>query len=306
MTIKPHGIIAAMVTPLTTSDEIHESAIRSLTNYLIDGGVQGLLPLGSQGEFWAFSPDEKQRIWRSVVEEASGRVPVYAGTAAISTRETVALTRLAEEAGVDAAVILTPFYISPNEDELFAHYCAIADSTSLPVLVYANPARSSVKISPRLLERLASIGNIVGIKDSTGDLELTAEYVRVTPPDFAVLMGRDTLIFAALLCGAKGAISATANVAPALVFEIYRRFKAGDLEGAKRAQDRIAPLRLAFSWGTFPVVIKEALDLLGMEAGPTRAPVGPLSSQDRARLRDILCGLELFPVNSPRLEGGVG
>jgi 4-hydroxy-tetrahydrodipicolinate synthase len=284
----PQGIIPAMVTPLTADDRVNEAALRRLTNYLIEGGVHGVFAVGSQGEFWALSADEKQQVWEIVVEETNGRVPVYAGTAAITTRETIALTRLAEKAGVDAVSILTPFYVSPSEDQLYNHYRAIAESTNLPALLYTNPARTGVKISPSLLARLAEIENVVGIKDSSGDLELTAEYIRVTPPDFAVLMGRDTLILAALLYGAKGAIAATANVVPALVVSIYERFKASDLDGARRAQESLAPLRLAFSWGTFPVVIKEALDLIGMEGGPARAPVGPMSPEQRERLKRIL------------------
>jgi 4-hydroxy-tetrahydrodipicolinate synthase len=290
----PHGIIPAMVTPLTVDDEINESALRKLTNYLIEGGVHGLFPVGSQGEFWALSAEEKRRVWEVVVEETNGRVPVYAGTAAITTRETIALTRLAEKAGVDAVSILTPFFVSPGVDELYAHYCAVAESTSLPILLYSNPARTGVKISPDLLARLAELENIVGIKDSSGDLQVTAEYIRVAPRDFAVLMGRDTLIFAGLLYGAKGAIAATGNVAPALVVSIYERFRAGDMDGARRAQEALAPLRLAFSWGTFPVVIKEALDLIGMEGGPARAPVGPMSDERREQLLGVLRGMGIL------------
>ena len=290
----PHGIIPAMVTPLTADDKINEPALRRLTNHLIEGGAHGLFAVGSQGEFWALSADEKQQVWEVVVEETNGRVPVYAGTAAVTTHETIALTRLAEKAGVDAVSILTPFFVSPSEDELYNHYRAIGESTSLPILLYSNPARTGVKVSPGLLARLAKIENIVGIKDSSGDLQLTAEYIRVAPPDFAVLMGRDTLIFAALLYGAKGAIAATANVVPALVVSIYERFKAGDMEGARSAQEALAPLRLAFSWGTFPVVIKEALDLMGMEGGPARAPVGPMSDKKREQLASVLRGLGII------------
>jgi len=284
----PFGSIPAMVTPLTADDAVNERSLRRLTNYLIDGGCHAVFATGSQGEFWAFSAEEKQRIWEVVVEEVRGRVPVYAGTAAVTTREAIALTRLAERAGVDAVSVLTPYFISPNDQQLYDHYRAIAESTSLPVLLYSNPARTGVKLSVSLVAKLAEIDNIVGIKDSSGDLELTAEYIRAAPPKFSVLMGRDTLIYAALLYGARGAIAATANVKPALVARIYDSFVSGDLEGARRAQQQLAPLRLAFSWGTFPVVIKEALDLMGMEAGPSRAPVGPLTPEVRERLRAVL------------------
>ena len=292
--LAPFGIIPAMVTPLMRDDAINEPALRKLTNYLIEGGVHGVFAMGSQGEFWAFSAEEKRRVWEIVVEETNRHVPVYAGTATVTTRETIALTRLAEQVGVDAVSILTPFFVSPNENELHEHYRAIAASTRLPVLLYGNPARTGVKISPNLVARLAQIDNIVGIKDSSGDLELTAEYIRVAPPDFSVLMGRDTLIFGALQYGAKGAIAATANVAPRLVVKIFECFKAGDIAGAKRAQEMLAPLRHAFSWGTFPVVIKEALDLMGMEGGPGRAPVGPLTSEQRERLKGVLRDMGLM------------
>ena len=291
---KPFGIIPAMVTPLTTDDAIDERALRKLTNHLIAGDVHGVFAMGSQGEFWAFSADEKRRVWEVVVEETNHRVPVYAGTAAITTRETIALTRIAEQAGVDAVSILTPFFISPNEKELYDHYRAVAESTRLPILLYTNPARTNVKMSPQLLARLAEIENVVGIKDSGGDLELTAEYIRVAPPDFSVVIGRDTLIYGGLMYGVKGAIAATGNVAPRLVVSIYECFKSGDVAGAKRAQETLAPLRHAFSWGTFPVVIKEALALMGIECGPARAPVGPLSAEQRERLKNVLREMKLI------------
>ena len=284
----PSGIIPAMVTPLTADEEINEKALRRLTNHLIDGKVHGVFAVGSQGEFWALSPDEKRRVWETVVDEARGRVPVYAGTVGVTTRETIELTRTAEKAGIDAVSILTPYFIGPNDDQLFDHYKAVAESTSLPILVYTNPARTNVKISPGLLARLAQVKGIVGIKDSSGDLELTAEYIRVVPPSFSVLMGRDTLIYAGLSYGTKGGIAATANVKPALVASIYDKYMGGDLPGALQAQRELAPLRLAFAWGTFPVVIKEALNLMGMDAGPCREPVGPLTAEQREKLKKVL------------------
>jgi 4-hydroxy-tetrahydrodipicolinate synthase len=255
---------------------------------LIDGGSHAVFAIGSQGEFWAFSADEKRRVWEIVVDEAAGRVPVYGGSAAVTTRQAIELTHLAEQAGVDAVSVLTPYFISPNDNQLYDHYKAIAESTRLPVLLYSNPARTGVKLSVGLVARLAEVPNIVGIKDSSGDLELAAEYLRVAPDKFSVLMGRDTLIFAGLLYGARGAIAATANVKPRLVADIYDKFMAGDLDGARKAQQALAPLRLAFAWGTFPVVIKEALDLMGMDGGPGRAPVGPLSADQREKLKGVL------------------
>ena len=292
--LKPFGIIPAMVTPVTEQDEINKPALRKLTDYLIDGGIHGVFAIGSQGEFWGFTAQEKRQVWEVVVEQAAGRVPVYAGTAAATTREAIQLTQSAEECGVDAVSILTPYFISPNENELYDHYKAIAEATSLPIVLYSNPARTGVGISPKLISRLSEIENIVGIKDSSGDVQLTMQYIDQTADDFAILMGRDTLIYVGLLIGAKGAIAATGNVVPGLVAQIYDRFISGDHEGAREAQEALAPLRHAFAWGTFPVVIKEAVDLIGLEAGPARMPVGPMSPEQRERLREVLKGMDVL------------
>lgn len=292
--LQPYGIIPAMVTPLTEADNINESALRKLTNFLIENGVHGVFAIGSQGEFWAFTAEEKQQVWEIVAEETNRRVPVYAGTAAVTTREAIDLTQRAEAIGVDAVSVLTPFFINPNEEELYQHYRAIAEATKLPILLYSNPARTGVKMPAGLVSRLAEIENIVGMKDSSGDLTLAQDYLRVTQDDFSLVMGRDTLIFSGLLHGAKGAIAATANVVPALVVKIYDLLQDGDLAGALAAQEDLAPLRGAFTWGTFPVVIKEALDLIGLEGGPSRAPVGPMSQPQRERLQSLLKELQLI------------
>lgn len=288
------GIIPAMVTPLTEDEELDEVALRRLVSHLINGGVHGLFPIGSQGEFYAFSPEEKQRVWEIVVDEAAGRVPIYAGTGAITTRQVIKLNRIAEDAGVDAVSILTPFFIQPTEAELYAHYVAIAEATSLPVLLYNNPGRTGVKLAPGLVARLSEHPNIVGIKDSGGDLTQTIEMIRQTNDDFIVLMGRDSLIYAGLHHGIQGAIAATANVVPALVVEIYEAFQAGNWQRSLVAQEKLLPLRLAFGLGTFPVVVKDALNMIGVSVGPPRRPLQSLKGEPQERLRDVLAKLELL------------
>jgi len=290
--LKPHGIIPAMVTPLNENETLNESALRRLVNYLIDGGVHGLFVLGSQGEFWAFDAQEKRHVLETVVDEAGGRVPVYGGASAVTTRETIALVQMAEAVGVDAVSVLTPFFISPNQQELYTHYADIATATSLPILLYNNPGRTGVGLAPETVTRLAEIENIVGIKDSSGDLSLTGDYVRAAPEGFAVLMGRDSIILAGLISGCAGAVAATASVVPRLVVDIYERFRGGDITGAKQAQERLASLRHTFSLGTFPVVVKEAANMIGLAAGPARGPVGPLSEQARERLAQVLRELQ--------------
>jgi len=288
MSFMPKGIIPAMVTPFDEKGRVNETTLRELVDYLIEGGVHGLFPVGSQGEFYALEKEEKKKIMEIVLDQAKGKVPVYAGTGAITTKEAVTLTKMAEDIGVDAASIITPFFISPTQDELYEHYLAIAKSTNLPILLYNNPGRTGVNLSVDLVSRLSKIYNIVGIKDSSGDLTLTSEYIRKTDDDFSVLAGRDTLIYGTLLYGGKGSIAATANVAPKLVVEIYEVYIKGDIEKAKEAQVNLAPLRLAFSLGSFPVVIKDALRLIGIDVGLARGPVKSLGKVKQGKLRNVL------------------
>ncbi|MBN1248204.1 MAG: 4-hydroxy-tetrahydrodipicolinate synthase [Anaerolineae bacterium] len=284
-----HGIIPAMVTPFDVDQNLNLDALTQLVEHLIAGGVHGLFPTGSQGEFWALTPGERQRVWDAVVAAADGRVPVYAGTGAPTTREVIGLNRLAERVGVSAVSVITPYFINPTQDELLAHYTAIADATTLPVILYTNPGRTGgLNLSVDVVSKLAEHPNIVGIKDSSGDLSQTMAYIEHTGDDFVVLLGRDTLIYAGLMHGARGAITATANAAPRLVVSIYEAYREGRWEEALAAQQRLAPLRTAFGLGTFPVVVKEALTILGIPAGPARSPVGPMAPEQRRKLAAVL------------------
>jgi len=294
MSFMPKGIIAAMVTPFDGQGRVNEVILRKLVDYLIEGGVHGLFPLGSQGEFYALQKEEKKKIIEIVLDQAKGKVPVYAGTGAITTKETITLTKMAEDIGVDAVSIITPFFISPTQDELYEHYLAITKSTHLPMLLYNNPGRTRVNLSADLVERLSKIDNTAGIKDSSGDMTLTSEYIRRTGDNFSVLAGRDTLILGTLLYGGKGSIAATANVAPKLVVEIYEAFMRGDIDRAREAQAKLAPLRLAFSLGSFPVVIKDALQLVGIDVGSAREPIKSVSGSKKEALKDILQDLDVL------------
>ncbi len=292
----PRGIIPPVITPLTAEGKFNEQAIRKLINHLIDGGVHGLFVAGTTGEFYGMTPEEKRELFLVAMDEAKGRVPVYAGTNGITTRESVMLTQLAEECKVDAVSVLTPMFVTPTQGQLFDHYKTIADNTSLPIVLYNNPPKTGVNLAASTVAKLAEIPNIVSVKDSSGDLTLTAEYIRLTRgrEDFNVLMGRDTLIFGALCYGAAGSIASCANVAPTLCASIYNKYMAGDLKGALEDQFTLAPLRIAFTIGTFPSVIKESLTMLGIEAGNCMDPVGPMTSDERERLRQVLVGMGLL------------
>ena len=292
----PKGIIPAVITPLTAEEKFNEKAMRKLINHLIDGGVHGLFVIGTTGEFYGLTPAEKQEILLVTMDETRGRVPVYAGTNGITTRESVMLTELAEECKVNAVSVLTPMFVTPSQDQLIKHYKSVAASTSLPVILYNNPPKTGVNIAPATVATLAEISNIVSIKDSSGDLTLTADYIRLTKDrdDFSVLMGRDTLIYGALCYGATGSIASCANVAPRMCVDIYEKYMAGDLAGSLEAQFKLAPLRTAFTIGTFPAVIKESLALLGIEAGPCMNPAGPMTDSEREQLSKVLVGMGLL------------
>lgn len=287
------GVIPAVVTPMTEDQELDRPGLETLLEHLIEAGVDGVFTVGTAGEFWALTVEEKQRVFEWTVASVHGRVPVYVGTCASSTHEAVELARLAHQAGADCISVLTPVFITPDDDQMFQHYKAVADAVpAMPVLLYGNPARTNNPLSANLVERLAKeVENICGIKDSSGDLTTTAEYIRRTPEDFRVLMGRDTLIYAALQHGARGAIAASANIAPELAVEIYGSFIAGNPEEALAAQFRLAPLRLAFGLGTFPAMLKTGAELMGIPVGPPRAPVTRLTAKDRETLRQVLVGM---------------
>jgi 4-hydroxy-tetrahydrodipicolinate synthase len=292
----PKGIIPAMVTPIDEAGRINEGALRKLVNHLIDGGSHGLFPVGSQGEFFSLTFEEKKEAIRIVVDETRGRVPVYAGTGAVTTREAIETTKMAQDWGVSAVSVITPYFLVPSQRELIVHYTAIAKACpNMPILLYSNPERTQVPFPTSTVLELAAVDNIIGIKDSSGDMSMTGEYIRLTRGmNFHVLMGRDTLIYAALCYGAAGSICATANVDPRVPVEIYEAFLVGDHKRALDAQYRLAPLRVAFGFGTFPVVVKEALNMIGIDAGPAILPVGPMTAENREKLRKVIADMGML------------
>src|SRR5207245_1705696 len=228
------GIIPPVATPMQANEDLDLPRFKWFLDHLIHEGVHGVFVLGTNSEFYALDEREKQEVIATAVAHVNRRVPVFAGTGAESTREAVRLTKMAEREGADGVSVITPYFISPTQQEIFDHYRRIAESTSLPVILYNNPSTcGGIKIDVDTVARLAQIPNILGIKDSSGDLQNTNEYVRVVPDRFSVMQGRDTLIYPSLLFGARGAVPASANVAPALTVEIYEAFQRGDDAAAK-------------------------------------------------------------------------
>jgi 4-hydroxy-tetrahydrodipicolinate synthase len=199
--------------------------------------------------------------------------------------------------GVSAVSVLTPYFITPSKAELKEHYLTVAAATKLPVILYGNDDRTNVSIPADLAAELANVENIVGIKDSSGDMTKMGEYIRLTmDKEFNVISGRDTLILANLAYGGAGAIAATANIVPSVVSKIYDSYMAGDHEKAREYQFQLAPLRIAFGLGSFPVVMKEALRLVGIDAGVCLRPIGPISDENRNKLAEILKKLGVYQI----------
>jgi 4-hydroxy-tetrahydrodipicolinate synthase len=285
-----HGIIPPVVTPLTSDQELDLPALKRHIDWQLSHRVHGIFVLGTTGEFYALDEREKQAVTAAAVEHLNGRSPLYVGTGAETTREVLRVTAMAEKEGAAGVSVITPYFIKPTQAELFDHFRRVAESTRVNVVLYNNPGTcGGLSIEPETVARLAEIPNIIGIKDSSGDLQNTIELVRATPRDkFSVLNGRDTLIFAALTCGVQGAIPASCNIAPELCVGIYEAFQRGDAAAAKDFQARLHPIRMAMSLGTGNGAVKEALTVLGRPCGPNRSPIAPLSDEKKTKLRAIL------------------
>ncbi len=288
--MKLHGIIPPVVTPMTADQELDLHGLRKHIDFMLSKGVHGIFVLGTTGEFYALDEREKQEVTAAAVAHCKGRTPVYVGTGAETTREVVRITKMAEKEGADGVSVIAPYFIKPSQAELVDHFKRVAESTKLPVVLYNNPATcGGLSIEPETCAKLAEVPNIIGIKDSSGDLQNTIEIIRSTPRDrFAVLNGRDTLILAALQFGAQGAIPASCNIAPDLCVGIYEAFAKGDIEAAKSLQSRLHPIRMAMTLGTGNSAVKEAMGVLGRPAGPSRSPLSAFSDEKKAKLKAIL------------------
>lgn len=283
------GIVVPVVTPFNKDESLDEGALRNIVNFLVENGVHGLFPSGSQGELFSLTTEEKKRVMDIVIEENNGRAFVMPSTGAVTTRESIELTQYAESAGADAVSVITPYFIKPSDDELREHYVRISQAVRIPVLAYNNPGRTGVHITPEVATAVAQeASNFCGVKDSSGDLTNTMNYIAKCPSTFRTFMGRDTLIYAALCYGCAGAVAATANVAPELIVGIYDAVMAGDHAKALQMQRDLAPLRHAFTLGSFPVVVKDAMTLMGVPAGPCRAPIRSLEGKPLEELKAIL------------------
>lgn len=293
------GLITALVTPFSEDGSINIPATEKLINRLIEDGVDGLFILGTNGEFHVMSNEEKIQFANIVVKIVDNRVPVIAGAGMNSTEATIELSQNLEKSGVDALSIITPYLLKLTTDELFFHFSKVAESTKLPVLLYNIPKNTGNSISPELVLKLASIENIVGIKDSSGNINNIKDYIDSTQGlEFSVFSGSDSLILDALKYGAMGAVAATSNVITKTDKAIFDLFYAGELEAAARMQESINEFRRILKFATVPAVLKHALALRGEPVGDAKKPVLKVTEE---HCKDINQVLEFYKQQESKL-----
>lgn len=293
----PRGAIPALVTPLDKDGELMEQGLRDVLDFTIGNGVHGIFVLGSSGEIFGLSEAQKRRVVEISAEHINGRVPLYVGASEITTRDAIKTARMAQEVGgVDALSVLTPYFLTPSQNELIDHYQAIAASVDLPVIMYNNPGKTMVNLAIPTIMELSRVDNIIGVKESSGNMNFLSEILYARPENFCVLAGRDTLIFSALMSGAEGAIASTANVAPRLVSAIYDAFAAGDYDRSRELQGYLNPLRMVLDRATFPVVLKEGLRMQGIDAGYCFAPAREMTPERRRELQDVITTINALDI----------
>lgn len=269
------GVIVPIITPIDENELIDEKALRKQVDYVIEGGILGVLAFGSNGEFYVIEEDEMERGLKIMVDQAAGRVPVYLGIGAISTKKCVRLAKMAKACGATGISVLQPMFLKPTETELFLHFKTIAEAVpDMPMLLYNNPGRVGYTMSGNLVDRLAhEVENIVGMKDTSGDMTQTSEFIRRTRDvDFKVFGGKDTLLYASLCHGAVGGVCTAGNFMPELITDIYNKYAAGDLKGALEAQFKLNPVRLSMDGASFPVAAKDMANLRGRNVGLPYTP----------------------------------
>lgn len=290
MSVDIKGIIVPLITPMNNDETINEKELRNQVNRQIENGIHGLFPLGTNGEAYVLSFEEKIKVMEIVVDETRGRVPVYAGTGCVNTKDTIELSKKAKEIGVDVISVITPWFAAASQEELYEHFKEVAESVDLPIILYNIPARTGNALSPETVEKLSKISNIVGVKDSSGNFDNMLQYIEKTREreDFAVLSGNDSLILWCLLAGGKGGIAGCANVYPKVMSSIYDTFISGNVKAAREIQDSIRSFRNCFKYGNPNTIVKTAVGLLGYNVGKCRKPFSKVSESGIAALKSVL------------------
>ena len=284
------GVLAAVVTPFTADGSaVDVEGVRRQADHIISGGVNGLVPGGSTGEFTALTVEERKASNRAYIEAAAGRVPVVAGTGALSTAETIELTRDAKDAGADAVMVVPPFYDAPDFDALIAHYSAITEAVDIPIMYYNIPAATGVELSSQQLGELGRRTGVTSYKDTGGDFPKFTEVHFDEAEDIQALNGWDTLTFAAFALGARAGVWGAASVIPGLCAELYQAVAVdGDLARGRELWAKINPICVFLESHSYAGAIKAGTALVGVDAGPTCSPILPLAEEFVDELRGLL------------------
>ncbi|KAF0995612.1 4-hydroxy-tetrahydrodipicolinate synthase [Geobacillus sp. TFV-3] len=285
------NIVTAMVTPFDRRGNLDLAKTTELVNYLLDNGTDALVVAGTTGESPTLTTEEKIALFRHVVSVVNGRAPVIAGTGTNDTRASIELTKKAEEAGVDAVMLVAPYYNKPNQEGLYQHFKAIAESTSLPVMLYNVPGRTSVNLAPETVIRLSEVPNIVAVKEAGGNLDAMSEIIERTPDDFWLYSGDDSLTLPVLAIGGNGVVSVASHIIGNEMQEMIRSFLSGDHQKAAALHRKWLPLMKGLFAAPSPVPVKTALQLRGLDVGSVRLPLVPLTEQERKELSGLLDAL---------------
>jgi 4-hydroxy-tetrahydrodipicolinate synthase len=281
-------ISTAMVTPFDNKGHIDFAKTTQLVNYLINNGSDSLVVTGSTGESATLSKEEKLALYQHVVKVVDKRVPVIAGTGSNNTYDSIEMAKKAEQIGVDGLLIVAPYYNKPNQEGLYQHYKAIAESTPLPIIVYNIPGRSVVNIEPETIVRLSRIPNIVGVKDASGNLSKMTEIIANTDDDFLLYSGDDGLTLPVLSIGGAGVVSVASHVIGNEMQEMVSEFLNGNIERAAKLHQKLLPLMDGLFIAPNPVPVKTALQIKGMDVGSVRLPLVPLTEQERNTIASLL------------------
>lgn len=286
------GSIVALVTPFDAEDNVDYKKLRELINWHIGQRTDAILVLGTTGETPALTEEEQEEIVRTAVDESGGRIPVIAGSGSNNTKESIEKSIRYESMGVDALLVITPYYNKPNHSGMMEHFCLVADSINIPMYIYNIPARTGICISPETVAKLSQHKNIAGIKEAGGDLSYAVKIAKLTGDDFCMYSGNDDITIALMAMGAVGTISVWANLMPDKVSEMTHAYLDGDTGTAKKLQLKYLNLINALFCETNPVPIKTIMNMKGMQVGRCRLPLGAISGANRRVLRSLADDIE--------------
>lgn len=281
-------VSTAMVTPFDQKGNIDFAKTTQLVNYLISNGTDSLVIAGTTGESPTLTSEEKVALFKHVVTVVDKRVPVIAGTGSNNTRQSIELTKKAEEAGVDAIMLVAPYYNKPSQEGMYQHFKAIAESTSLPVMLYNIPGRAVVNMSVDTIVRLSELPNVIAVKEASGDLDAMTEIIARTTDDFVLYSGDDGITLPVLAIGGVGVVSVASHIIGSEMQAMIASFEAGNYKEAAKEHQRLLPMMKALFQAPSPTPVKTALQLKGLDVGSVRLPLVPLNEQERQRLVSII------------------